>query len=701
MFRLLSYGLAAIGFMSVLVSRQSGEVQIAWLAAFLFAAAIAIFRSRSMSTFLTIPIVTFGIEAAGLSLYMLARAMKYLPAKLLDFEVPATVAMSFCLLVTVFVGVGFLPIMQRALEIADRYFNMGTRLSWALPGGLTLSVREGSLALACVALLLLFEQGLVLLSLGLQFANSSFMDSLQALDATAFWRSLLVDIPLWSTLYLLLTIIRFGLLAVFGARWRSELAKDYTRRWLETDAQYRVSLVGSDIDNPDQRIHEDVPRFIGTNDYGWGMLTLLTLITGNMSSFLSYSVILWDFSEKITFINDTIHVPGLLLWVTLVWSFLSTVLTFWVGKPMIPMLFNKQHYEADYRFSLARPREYGEQIALLQGGGTEARIVESHVSKVTSNVLALARMSIVMDVLRHVLSLVQSTLPYLFLGYLILSKQMSWGSLTLVFAGFTSVGLVFNVFSESFSGLANFKAIVDRLTTFDTALTAASTGTRHDRRQVPATAGMTLTEVSIALPDGATLYPPFSLKLQAGENVLVIGPSGTGKSTLFRVLAGIWPYWTGTALVPPDTDILVLPQKVYLPSGNLIAAVSYPREAGCFDRSAIVSALTDVGLGHLADMLDKEENWSQKLSGGEQQRLAIARALLLAPRWLLLDEATAALDLDLERQIYEALQRRLPETTLLSIGHRDSLRAYHARLLHVDHGVTGVRLVEGVAQAAE
>lgn len=701
MFRLLSYGLAAIGVLSALVSRQSGEVQLTLLAAFLFAAAFAIFRSRSMSTFIKIPIVTFGIEAAGLSLYMLARAMGYLPAKLFEIEVPATVAMSFCLLVTVFVGIGFLPIMQRALEIADRYLTMGTRLSWALPGGLSLTVREGSLAIACVALLLLFEQGLVLLSLGLQFANSSFMDAVQALDAEVFWRSLLVEVPIWSGLYLLGIIARFGMRSVFTARWRGELAKDYTRRWLETDAQYRVSLAGGDIDNPDQRIHEDVPRFIGTADYGWGMLTLLTLITGNLSSLLSYAVVLWGLSDKITFLNDTIHVPGLLLWVTLAWSFFTSVLTFWVGKPMIPMLFNKQHYEADYRFSLARPREYGEQIALLQGGGTEARIVERRFSKVMSNVLALTRMGIFMDVLRHTLRAVETTIPYVFVGSLLLSKQMSWGSLTMVFAGFASVSSVFDTFSDNFAGLANFKAVVDRLTTFDNALTAASTGTGHDRRQVPATAGMTLTEVSIALPDGATLYPPFSLELQAGENVLITGPSGTGKSTLFRVLAGIWPYWTGTALVPPDADILVLPQKVYLPSGNLMTAVSYPREAGCFTRDAIVSALTDVGLGHLADMLDQEENWSQKLSGGEQQRLAIARALLLAPSWLLLDEATAALDLDLERQIYETLKRRLPKTTLLSIGHRDSLRGYHSRLLHVEHGVTGVCLVERVAQAAE
>lgn len=696
--RILSLGLGAVGLSAFWIAERVQDWQFHLLGCFLLVAAVAVFRARRVSTFLKIPMATFGWEAVVLGPCAFAAPLGLWPAPLADLAVPGTVVMTLALLVVLLASFWSVAFLRRTLPIADRYFEIDDRLEWRLPGGLRLAVPERWMARGAIAATILLRQGEVILMIKSAYVGAQFLDAIQALDGPLFWNTLLVQMPLWGIPAVLLNVGTNVLIQAFSIRWRKVLSDDYARRWLATDAHYRMSILASGIDNPDQRIHEDVPHFIEGNGKGWGVYSFVTMITGLLGSFLAYAIILWEFSKGISLFGLP-EVPGLLLWVALVFAVLSTIVTIWIGKPIVPLSCKQQHYEANYRFSLARSREYSEQIALMGGGRLEAAIVESRFRAVVSNGYALLAMSTLMNLLTQAFNAVKDNMHYLLLAPLLFTRQMTVGSLNIAAGGFMSVNAVFGFFAVSFEALAVFKAVADRLSSFDEALdakpgTKQHTGAGIRRADAASESDLVLSDVEIGLPDGRRLYAPFSLRLHAGENVLFTGASGTGKSTLMRVIAGVWPCSSGTLHVPRGDTVLVLPQKSYLPVGDLSTAVCYPNPAADRSRAAIAEALEDVGLGHLVPSLDQEENWSQTLSGGEQQRLAVARALLTRPDWLLLDEATASLDLSLERQIYEALLRRLPKTTILSVGHRTSLFEFHARHIEAGASETGVRLTD-------
>ena len=302
---------------------------------------------------------------------------------------------------------------------------------------------------------------------------------------------------------------------------------------------------------------------------------------------------------------------------------------------------------------------------------------------VVRNFYAIVLVKANLSVFVQFFNIISNYFPFVLMAPFFFAKTVTLGDLTLTTESFGVVNSALTFFVSYYASLADFQSVLNRLTTFDVTLDAGDQAGTMGLLQ-PAGRDFVLTGVSLDLPDGKPLLKPFNLHLAANENVLVTGPSGSGKSTLFRAISGVWPYGDGEVAVPTGTKVMVLPQKPYLPIGTLAAAVSYPEPVGTYDEATLSAVLSDIGLERLVDKLELDDNWTQRLSGGEQQRLAIARAILAAPDWLLLDEATAAMDMELERRIYETIAKRLPKTTVVSIAHRPSLADHHARTLRME-----------------
>ena len=403
---------------------------------------------------------------------------------------------------------------------------------------------------------------------------------------------------------------------------------------------------------------------------------------------VSYAIILWALSSQLTVLGS-IRVPGFLLWCALLYAALGTVLSMVVGRPLAPLAFARQHYEANFRFGLARLREYSEQIALMMGEKTERLILTRRLAAVVSNVYRLIAYRALFRVFTGFYGQISGYIPYMIVGPFFLRKLITLGDVMQIRLAFGAVDGSLSIFVTYYQALAEFKSVLDRLTSFDRALDASPEANALAEIRAVGAEGISFDDVSISLPSGEQLATSLDLVFASGQNVLFTGPSGSGKSTLLRVISGIWPFASGGLRVPEGARVMVLPQQPYIPIGTLLAAVSYPEAIGTYTELAARDALTDVGLGRFVDDLAIDDNWGQRLSGGEQQRLAFARVLLAAPDWLLLDEATSAMDIALERKIYELIARRLPSITLISVAHRESLADHHVRRLDMCRGSDG------------
>jgi putative ATP-binding cassette transporter len=472
-----------------------------------------------------------------------------------------------------------------------------------------------------------------------------------------------------------------------------------------------MSLVGSEADNPDQRIAEDVNRFIdgGTDSFGgvsgYGIYSYTIALISTLSSLVAFAVVLWTLSENFTLPGTNILVPGFLFWVALIYATVGTLITHWIGRVLVGLFFEKQRVEANFRFSLARLREYSEQIALLAGEGVEQSALRGRFGAIIGNYLALVRRRKWLLAFIAFYGQISPIIPFIFAAPFYFAGTIQLGVMTQTASAFSRVEGALNFFVNYYSSLASFKAVVDRLTSFAAAIERAKAMATAGPARVPAPASepaVALEGLGIALPDGRRIVETEGLSYAAGESALLAGPSGSGKSTLFRAISGIWPFGEGRIHVPDGADVMVVPQKPYIPMGTLRAAVCYPAGPETYADADIRKALADAQIGFLADQLDREEIWSQRLSGGEQQRVAIARALLKQPDWLFLDESTSALDEKLEAELYRMLEQRLPKTTIVTIGHRSTLAAFHVRRMDMtENGLGQFAPRDTKAEAAE
>ncbi|MDQ5849531.1 MAG: ABC transporter ATP-binding protein/permease [Pseudomonadota bacterium] len=530
---------------------------------------------------------------------------------------------------------------------------------------------KGLLLLAAVIGLAL---GLVYINVQINLWNNDFYNALQDRKMDDFYR-LLLRFTLLAFAYIGIAVYRFYLQQMLQIEWRTWLNERFLGEWLRDRAYYRLQLLDRGTDNPDQRIAEDLNLFVSnTLSLGLGLLSAVVTL-------VSFVAILWTLSGTLEVAG--LAIPGYMVWVALLYAGLGTWLTHVIGRPLIGLEFNQQRFEADYRFSLVRLRENSEGIALYRGEKEELGNFRSRFAQVIANWWGIMRKQKQLNFFTYSYGQIAIIFPYVVAAPRYFSGAMQLGGLMQTASAFGTVQASLSWFIDAYPQFATWKATVDRLTGFSASLAAVrEEGEKLDGERVEGDeAGLSLQGLAVSLPQGTPLLSPTNIELKKNQSVLITGPSGAGKSTLFRALAGIWPYWKGGIKLPKGARLLFLPQKPYLPIASLKHAVCYPADSKDFSNEQIVEALKAVGLAHLSNDLERSENWAQVLSGGEQQRLAFARALLNRPDWLFLDEATSSLPEDAQDSLYRLLKERLQGTTIVSIGHRASLAQHHdARL---------------------
>jgi putative ATP-binding cassette transporter len=516
--------------------------------------------------------------------------------------------------------------------------------------------------------------------------NRSFFEAIQNKDFESFG-PLLIRFSILAALFIVGAVFRRYLTLMLQMRWRIWLTRRFLDTWFDQQVYYRLEVGGGRADNPDQRIADDLRMFaFDSLDLAFGLLSsAVTLI-----SFLG---ILWAISGPlaVSFGDVNFEIPGYMVWVAILYAIVGSVLTHLVGRPLIGLNFQQQRVEADLRFGLVRLRENAEGVALYKGERTERHDLEGRIGRIRENWWRLMHYTKNLTFLTTGYDQLADIFPILVAAPRYFTGAISLGVLTQIGNAFGQVQSALSWFVASYSSLASWKATVDRLLTFQDAMLAAEAEAHAvgGIRLVPnGVAGIRAEHLQLDLPDGRVIVPDISLSVAPGESVLINGPTGAGKSTLFRALAGIWPFGAGQVHIPSDARLLFLPQRPYLPIGTLREATTYPGASGAIDDAALCEVLEAVGLGSFATRLDEVDNWSLQMSGGEQQRLAIARAVLQQPDWLFLDEATAALDDQSEAELYALLQCRLPQTAIVSIAHRQGVAAFHTRHVSLGQGVT-------------
>lgn len=541
-----------------------------------------------------------------------------------------------------------------------------------------------------LAVVVALNLALVGISVLLTYWQNTFYNVLEARNSDAFldllfrWhvdpesgRSLPGFVYIAVT-YVLTAVYALYLRQALQIRWRRWITEHLIAGWLSDHAHYRIALTETGTDNPDQRIADDARLFVDdTLVLGLGLMNATVTL-------ISFIVVLWTLSAPITLFGASI--PGYMVWVALLYSLFGTLLAHWIGRPLIRLNFLQQRVEADLRFALVRLRENAEGIALHEGEADEHRALSFRFRALVENwwsiMVATKRLTFFTAGFNQVAVIfpIVVAAPALFAG------RMSLGGLIQTSSAFESVQGSLSWFVSNYSNLTEWRATVDRLTGFRAALDRAAATEGGLARSEAANDTLVLEGATLSLPDGRVLARDAALTLAPGDRVLVQGPSGAGKSTLFRAIAGIWPFAEGRLALPPGKRLLFLPQRAYIPLGSLRRAVCYPEDAARFTDAEIAAALTDAGLAVLIPKLDEEGNWAKRLSGGEQQRLALARALLVKPDFLFLDEATASLDPASEAALHQVLTDRLPQTAILSIAHRESVARFHDRTLRFAEG---------------
>jgi vitamin B12/bleomycin/antimicrobial peptide transport system ATP-binding/permease protein len=646
------------------------------------------FRSTTISRFLGIFVAIFSTETIVFGLAVLAGRAGLWPAAYAQYLPPESVPLTVAIFsILVYVVAQFDPVKQ-IMRIADRYFNAddpGRARIWPFR---SYTSPERRIAVAMVVFLVLINQAEVAIMVRLNFFNRDLFNAIQTSNATIFWRQLLLVFTPWAFVYVAMTVIEFFTQSMLVIRWRRWLTEHFVSRWLAHHNHYRISLFAGQTDNPDQRIAEDVYRFINGGSDGsnaaYGVYDFSLLLISTLSSLVSFSIVLWSLSKSFSLPGTDIVVPGFLFWVALIYAASGTLVTHLIGRPLIGLYFQRQHREANFRFSLARLREYTEQVALLGGEEAEEKMVGGSFVALIDNYLDLVYRRMRVTAFTQTFGQISPIIPYVFAAPFYFAHKIELGVMTQTAGAFAQVANALTFFVNYYTYLAGFKSVVDRLNSFDRAIEEAQSLSKAGPMRVATPSGtprIDLEEIDLSLPDGRCVIKTGHLVLTSGKRVVLTGPSGSGKSTLFRAISGIWPYGEGRILSPEGLHIMVVPPRPYIPINTLRAAVTYPAVPGTHSDDDIRKALVDARLGGLVEELDREDVWSQRLSSGEQQRLALARAFLMRPDWLFLDESTSAVDEKLEAELYAALAQRLPKTTIMSIGHRSAVVGLHERHL--------------------
>ena len=532
-----------------------------------------------------------------------------------------------------------------------------------------------------LAAIVALNLGLVYMAVLFNDWNKLFYDSLQDKNQDVFWTQL-GRFSYLAFAFIVIAVYKFYLTQLLEMRWRSWMTRTTLQRWLAGQAFYRLELqrfatpqadANATPDNPDQRIAEDINQFTSlTLNLSMGLLNSLVTL-------LSFVGILWGLSGgfSFTFGGQEYVIAGFMVWMALLYSAVGSWLTHLIGRRQIPLNFAQQRVEADFRHHMIRVREYSESIALDRGEAVERSQLEGRFGAVLNNYLQLIRAQKNLVWFTSFFGQAAVIFPFIVAAPRFFSGAIQLGEVMQISSAFGQVQGALSWLVDSYPSLATWRATTDRLTHFEASLQSLEAATPA----LSNTASDTLhtEDLNVSLPGGLALLAHTALHAQAGDRVLVQGPSGAGKSTLFRALAGIWPFASGQVARP--VDAMFIPQRPYFPNGPLRDALAYPELPTRYTDAQLIEALHWALLPDLAGQLDQWNTWGQKLSGGEQQRLALARVFLKQPQWVFADEATSALDAQTENLLYQRLVDLLAtrQGGLVSIAHREGVARFHTK----------------------
>ncbi len=530
--------------------------------------------------------------------------------------------------------------------------------------------------------------------------NRDFFNALENRNGGAFRTEILIFLGL-AALSMTVAVYHLYVAQLLKLRWREWLTRHLLEAWLRDGRHYQLELAGAGADNPEQRIAEDVRAATDLAvEFATGLLTSVLMLT-------AFVGILWTISGPLQFNwgDSEISIPGYMVWAALLYAVVGSSLTYVVGRPMVRLNIARTVAEADFRFGLTRARESGEGIALIRGEADERRGLAGLFETVIEAAKGLMRSQRNLMWLTSAYTTLAMIFPTIVASPAYFTGAITLGGLMQIGAAFGQVQLSLNWFVDNFPRIAEWRSAVSRVVVFrdviedvDTLIADPSQPTIAIREGEPDR--LVFRNLEVAFANGTTVIGDASAEIGQGERVLIQGESGTGKSTLFRAVAGLWPWGAGEIETPPRAEMMFMPQRPYLPLGPLRGAISYPKPPEHFGDADIAAALGEVGLERLADELDRIDRWDRILSLGEQQRLAFARLLLHRPRWIFMDEATAALDEANQDAMMQLAIDKVPGASLISIGHRPGLEAFHTRTLQLVRADGGARLTRQKQRSA-
>lgn len=516
---------------------------------------------------------------------------------------------------------------------------------------------------------------LTLFSVRLSLVHSTWYNNmytaLQEFNQTVFWEQMILFCFI-AGFSVAAALISYYLNQRFSINWIEWLNTELLEKWMDKRAYYKSQYMGNNLDNPDQRIQQDIQSYVKTT------LSLSTGVIDAVTSMISYTILLWGLAGPMTLLG--IEIPRAMVYLVFAYVIFTTLIAFWLGKSLIRLNFANEKLNANYRYSLIRVKEYAESIAFYAGEKVEKSRLYKQFRAVIDNMWDIVFRALKFSGFNLVVSQISVVFPLLIQVGRYFEKQIKLGDLMQTLQVFGKLHSNLSFFRNTYDSFAEYKATLDRLTGFHYSVEAAQKQSKTDITDHPM--DVIFQHLSVKSPIGKILIKDLNLTLTQGNSLLIQGQSGVGKTTLLRTIAGLWSYAEGKIFCPQH-NTLFLSQRPYLPQGNLLTALYYPDTTENVDLAKITRVLEQVQLAHLQDRLEQEQDWSRILSLGEQQRLAFARLLLHKPKVAFLDEASASLDEGMEHAMYRLISEELPNTTIISVGHRSTLVPLHQQQLEL------------------